>query len=190
MGTVVGLFSSVSQAQSAVHQLRDSGIGADNIGLAMQHQDAAGNETTTTTATENEGHTGSGIVSGAVGGGILGGAAGIVVGLLGLTVPGVGPILAAGPLGVALSTGLVGAGIGAAAGGLVGALTNAGVPEEEATMYQTAVQRGGVLVTATVASGQEDNTQKILNDNGARNVHEEATRLNDPNYRYDTGSQS
>jgi hypothetical protein len=67
---------------------------------------------------------------------------GLVAGLAALAIPGVGPIIAAGPI----FTALTGAGIGAAAGGLIGALANTGMPEEDARIYAEEVRRGGVLV--------------------------------------------
>jgi hypothetical protein len=176
MATVVGLFDSTSQAQAAVEQLRSSGIAASDIGVAMR---SGADATTTDVVTTDTGAAG-GAVTGAVGGGVLGGLAGLLVGIGALAIPGVGPIVAAGPL----ATTLVGAGIGAATGGLLGALVDAGVPEEEAAMYQTGVERGGVLVTARVPDGQEANAQQILNGAGARDIRNESTRYSDPNYRY------
>jgi len=71
----------------------------------------------------------------------------------------VGPILAAGPL----VTALAGAGIGAAAGGLIGALTEAGIPEEEARLYEEGVRRGGALVTVISPDDRVDLAADILN---------------------------
>jgi hypothetical protein len=86
--------------------------------------------------------TGKGAAVGAATGGVLGGAAGLAVALMGLTIPGIGPLVAAGPLAAALA----GAGLGAVAGGLLGGLTSVGVPEHEAHVYAEAVRRGGALV--------------------------------------------
>ena len=62
-------------------------------------------------------------------GAAIGGVGGLLLSAAGaLTIPVIGPILAAGPIAAALT----GAGIGAAAGGLIGALTESGVPEEDA----------------------------------------------------------
>jgi hypothetical protein len=177
MATVVGLFDSTSQAQAAVEQLRASGIAASDIGVAMRSAaGTAGTEVITDTGAAG------GAVTGAVGGGVLGGLAGLLVGIGALAIPGVGPIVAAGPL----ATTLVGAGIGAATGGLLGALVDAGVPEEEARLYQTGVERGGVLVTARVPDGQEMKAQNILNSAGAHDIRNEASMYSNPNYRYGT----
>jgi len=111
--------------------------------------------------------------TGAVGGGILGGLAGLLVGLGALTIPGIGPVLAAGPLAAALGTTLAGAGIGAAAGGLVGALVGIGVPEEEAEYYAEGVRRGGVLVSVHASDATADDATSALRSSGALDVETE-----------------
>jgi hypothetical protein len=111
-----------------------------------------------------------------------------LIGIGAITVPGIGPVLAAGPLGTALATTLVGAGIGAATGGIIGALVDAGVPEEEARLYQTGVERGGVLVTARVPAGQERAALDVLNANGARDVNNDASNFNNPDWKYGTNA--
>jgi uncharacterized membrane protein len=134
---VVGLFETREAAERAVRELDRRGLDQATVSLAMRQRDGPATvaAATGTQATEAAG-------TGAAGGGILGGLAGLLVGLGALTVPGVGPVLAAGPLSAALGTALAGAGIGAAAGGLVGALVGVGVPEEEAAYYEEGVRRG------------------------------------------------
>ena len=177
MATVVGLFETTAQAQAAVEQLRSSGIAPGDISVAMQSGQAGAAETVTTTDTTGGG---GGVVTGAVGGGVLGGLAGLLVGIGAIAIPGIGPLAVGGPL----ATTLIGAGVGAAAGGLVGALVDVGVPEEEARLYETGVRRGGVLVTARVPNGQEQAALNILNNNGARDIRNDASTLyNDTNYR-------
>ncbi len=90
-----------------------------------------------------DGETTDAALTGAAAGGALGGLAGILVGIGALAIPGVGPIIAAGPL----AAGLTGAAIGAAGGGLIGALAGLGLDEDEARIYKDEVDRGGVLVT-------------------------------------------
>ena len=80
-------------------------------------------------------------------GGALGGGAGLLASLGILTIPGLGPVLAAGWL----ATVAVGAVAGAAAGGIVGALIDAGLSKEHADVYSEAVRRGCTLVSARVA---------------------------------------
>jgi hypothetical protein len=85
-----------------------------------------------------------------------------------LAIPGIGPILAVGPL----AAGIMGAGLGAAAGGIAGALKSHGVPEAEAAKYSSAVQRGGVLVSVHAHDTEVDQAADILEESGAINVEE------------------
>jgi len=188
MATVVGLFDNVTQAQNAVQQLRSAGVGVNDIGIAMRSTDTTPTGTTVADVATSDTGVG-GAATGAMTGGALGGLAGLLIGIGAITIPGIGPVVAAGPLGTALATTLVGAGIGAATGGIIGALVDAGVPEEDARLYQTGVERGGVLVTARVPATEEQATLDILNANGARNVNDDATNYNDPNWKYGTNGK-
>jgi Sec-independent protein translocase protein TatA len=81
-------------------------------------------------------------------------------------VPVIGPILAAGPIAAALT----GAGIGAAAGGLIGALTESGIPENEAKYYAEGVRRGDVLVTVKTDEARADRVCDVLDRHDAVDV--------------------
>ncbi len=180
MATVAGLFETRDEAEKAIQGLRQSGIEASNIGIAMQDKqemrdmaEATGAEPGTATAT------------GAVAGGVLGGATGLILSLVGaVTIPVIGPILAAGPLAAALT----GAGLGAATGGLIGALTEAGISEDEARVYHTGVQRGGVLVTTNVPAEQESMARSLMTQYGSLDTDvARDTFETDPDYRLGTG---
>ncbi|KPV48230.1 hypothetical protein SE17_39190, partial [Kouleothrix aurantiaca] len=140
--TIVGLFDTSTEAQNVVQQLVDGGFSRDSISVLANNRDGYTPSDTTATA--------EGAGAGAVGGGVLGGVLGLLVGVGALAIPGIGPVLAAGPLAAALGAAgastLVGAGIGAAAGGIIGALVGAGIPEEDAGFYAEGVRRGGTLV--------------------------------------------
>src|SRR3954468_20206978 len=73
-----------------------------------------------------------------VAGGVLGWLAGIGT----LAIPGIGPLLAAGPIVAALA----GAGAVGGFGGLVGALGGLGLPGSEAKRYEAEVKAGRILV--------------------------------------------
>jgi hypothetical protein len=121
--------------------------------------------------------TGDATAAGAGMGAVLGGLAGMLVGLGALIIPGIGPVLAAGPLATVLS-GIIGAGVGAVgggiAGGLIGALVDMGVPEDQAQYYAEGVRRGGVLVTARVPDDQESQVRNVLNRHNAVDVERRA----------------
>lgn len=97
--------------------------------------------------------------------------AGIGAALTGLVVPGIGPLLIAGPL--------LGASAGATAGGAVGVLVGLGIPEDEAKLYEERLKKGGVLVSVHTESGAKTNhARTILKNTGATDVAatQEATR--------------
>jgi hypothetical protein len=93
----------------------------------------------------------------------IGGIVGIAAGMIASALPGVGPLIAAGPI-----AGAVGMGIGATAGGIIGFLRDHGVSEEEAQFFAEGVKRGGSLVTVHgVPEGRADEARKILTLHGA-----------------------
>jgi hypothetical protein len=92
----------------------------------------------------------------------VGGLAGVLIGLGALVIPGIGPVIAAGPLATVLA-GLAGAGAGAVAGGVLGALVDLGIPEETAGYYAEGVRRGGTLVSVRVEDQYTDKALDILN---------------------------
>ena len=104
--------------------------------------------------------------TGAVTGGVLGGAVGLVAGLAGLAIPGVGPLVAAGPILAALT----GAGVGAVAGGLIGGLRAVGVPHEEAEYYAESVRRGAALVTVRTDDAGAAHVADVLRRCGAVDI--------------------
>jgi len=174
MATVIGLFNTMDDAQRAVHALIDSGFRREGISLVARdergqpvRQNAVGD---TESAAEGAG-------AGAVGGTVVGGAIGLLIGAGLLTIPGIGPVLAAGPLAAAIGTataaagaGALGAGLGAATGGLVGGLIGAGVPEDEANYYNQSVQRGNVLVSATIDNSSAASARDLMHRHGAVDI--------------------
>ena len=68
---------------------------------------------------------------------------GWLTGIGALAIPGLGPLIAAGPIVAAL------AGVGAvgAVGGMIGALAGMGLPEYEAKRFEGRIKQGGVLMS-------------------------------------------
>jgi hypothetical protein len=112
----------------------------------------------------------SGAATGAVTGGIIGGVAGLALAFTSLTVPVLGPIIAAGPI---VST-LTGVGVGAVAGGLIGGLTDLGVTPEHAEYYAESVRRGGALVTVRADDARADEVTGIMQRHGAIDINKRA----------------
>jgi uncharacterized protein (TIGR02271 family) len=167
--TVIGLFDNVGEAQNVVQDLVASGIERGDIGFMA-------NEKQTTPGRANlereGGDVASGALAGAGTGAAIGGVAGLALALAPLAIPGIGPIVAAGPIAAALT----GAGLGAVTGGLIGGLTRLGVPDEDAHYYAEGVRRGGILVT--VAADDEREAQRaaeIFRRHGALDIDQRAS---------------
>jgi uncharacterized membrane protein len=159
--TIVALYDDMDTAHKVVRDLRDAGISNNHISLVAQ--DASGDyskHATTKDDTSDGASTGAGV------GAVVGGIGGLLVGLGALTIPGIGPVLAAGPLATAV-TALLGAGAGAVAGsvagGLLGALIDMGIPEEHAGYYAEGVRRGGALVTVDADDQTLEQARGIMN---------------------------
>lgn len=165
--TIVGLFDTFPHAQNVVEQLINAGIDRSNVSVVSRNRTGMSDASTESSAAEAAG-------AGAIGGTVLGGTLGLLVGIGALAIPGIGPVIAAGPLAAALGSTALGAGIGAAAGGLIGALVGAGVPEEDANMYAEGVRRGGTLVTVNAEDTMADRAYSIMQQNGASDIDTQA----------------
>jgi len=81
-----------------------------------------------------------------------------------IIIPGIGPLIAAGPL-VAMLTGGIAGGV---IGGLVGGLTSGGIPEESAQLYHDHVTQGDTLVTILSSEEKAPHLEEILRQHGGQ----------------------
>lgn len=108
-----------------------------------------------------------GATAGTIAGGVIGGALGLLAGIGTLAIPGLGVLIAAGPILGALS----GSAVGGTVGLLVGALVGLGIPEYEAKKFEDAVKKGLVLICVhTANSKQVEQAKKILEQEKARDI--------------------
>ncbi|WP_172200168.1 general stress protein [Saccharibacillus qingshengii] len=159
---IVGVFENEREASQAIQNLQRQGFTSEEISVVAKDRDdlRAIDEQTGTKAPE-------GLAAGAATGGVLGGVTGLLAGVGALAIPGIGPILAAGPLAAALA----GLAVGAGAGGLVGGLVGLGIPENEAEEYQEHLNRGHILVLV-----DEDNRSRTVYDSFRENRSVNADR--------------
>ncbi|WP_340023309.1 general stress protein [Paenibacillus sp. FSL K6-1096] len=146
---IIGVFDTEQEATRAIESLQAQGIKSDEISVITRDRDEQKSisEDTGTMAPE-------GVATGAATGGVVGGVAGLLAGIGALAIPGIGPILAAGPIAATLT----GAAVGVGAGGLVGGLIGLGIPEDEAREYEGYIDSGKILV--------------LVDDNGrGRDIH-------------------
>jgi len=87
----------------------------------------------------------------------MGGFFGLLMGAAFLWVPGIGPLMVAGPFAAALLGGVEGAIAGAAGGGLLGALIGWGVSKQHILKYEEHLKSGDYLV---IAHGSQEEVEK------------------------------
>ncbi len=176
--TIVGLFDTYAEAQDAVRRLVDRGVSRDDISV-VANQASTGYTGAEDFSAGHGSEAADAAGRDATKGTVAGGLVGLLVGMGFLAVPGVGPLLAAGPILSALT----GAGIGAAAGGLIGALTHAGVPKDRAQYYAEGVRRGGTVVTVTTHSEAEAGiADAVLNGPGVVDIDQRADYYREGGY--------
>jgi uncharacterized protein (TIGR02271 family) len=167
--TVVGVFNDRDTAQTAIEQLKNAGFRSEDIGILMQNKEGA-QDLAAQTGTK----AGKDAGKGAVAGGLLGGLGGLLVGIGALAIPGIGPVVAAGPLaaglGAVLGTTAAGAAIGAGVGAIAGALVGMGVPEDEARLYEDRFNQGNILVTVKAGANRYNEAERILRNAGAEQI--------------------
>jgi hypothetical protein len=166
--TVVALYDTLQDAQQAVQDLVDHGFPRENIGLVAS--DASGEYARYLTPGQAEVTAGQGAGFGAV----VGALTGVIVSLGTLAIPGIGPVIAAGPLVAGLTGAGVGAVAGAVTGGIVAGLVKGGVPEEEANMYAEGIRRGGTLVSVFVTDMTYGDARHVLDAHHPVDIHERA----------------
>jgi Heat induced stress protein YflT domain len=157
-----GIFRSRAAAEQSVDALLAAGFRNDDVSVLAPDQ-----AVTRELATEKNTKAPEGAATGAATGGAIGGTLGLLAGIGALAIPGIGPLIAAGPIVGALA----GAGAGAAAGGLVGALVGMGIPEYEAKRYEGRVKEGGILVSVHCDdSDWVSRAKDVLERNGAEDI--------------------
>ncbi|MGE7718490.1 general stress protein [Priestia megaterium] len=148
---VVGIYKSEQEAIAAVEDLKNQGYATREISIIGQDRKEV-DRVTEETDTEVV----DGIATGALTGGALGGLTGLLAGAGALAIPGIGPIVAAGPI-VAVLTGVV---TGAGVGGLTGALVEIGLSKDEAEYYGNSVKEGNILVLVDEKEQFSKNTEQ------------------------------
>jgi uncharacterized protein (TIGR02271 family) len=178
--TISRLYNDYSTAAKVVAELKAAGLregeisiianNAENWYSADQKRDAKA-----TSGRVDRDHDGTddraeGAATGAGVGAGVGSAVGLLAGLGLIAIPGIGPVVAAGWL----ASTLAGTAAGAATGGIIGALSQAGVNDEDAHIYAEGVRRGGTLVVARVPDADRSRFEAIL-DRSAVDIRQRGT---------------
>lgn len=158
---VCGIYTSRESLERSVDMLVRSGFKSSNVSVLLA--DNPHRRVITEKATKGP----EGAAMGAGSGAVLGGTLGLLAGIGALAIPGVGPLIAVGPIMAALA----GVGIGGAVGGVAGALVGMGIPEYEARRYEGRLQRGGILLSLHCdSSGEIAGAKEIMKRTGAQDI--------------------
>jgi hypothetical protein len=143
---VFAIYSTRAGAEHGAEMLLSSGFSSSDISVLFP-ENLGSKEIGTEKSTKAPEGTAVGAGSGAV----IGGTLGLLASIGALAIPGIGPLIAAGPIVAALA----GMGVGGAVGGFTGALIGMGIPEFEAKRYEGRLQRGGILLSVHCETSEE-----------------------------------
>jgi hypothetical protein len=160
--SVFGIYTTQHDVESAVGLLRSRGFRATDVSVLWPQN----------IGTKDLGHrmatkAPEGAAAGAGSGAVVGGALGWLIGIGAIAVPGVGPLMAAGPIVAALA----GAGAAGAVGGVTGALVGYGIPEYEAKRYEGRIRKGGILLSVHADDAEwVKRAREVLVETGATDI--------------------
>ncbi len=160
--SVFGMYPDRISVEEAVEALRAAGFRGTDISVLFQD-----NQGTKDFAHEKNTKAPEGATTGGIVGGISGGVLGWLTGIGALASPGLGPLIAAGPIVAAL------AGVGAmgAVGGIIGGLAGMGVPEYEAIRFEGRIKQGGVLMSVHCDDAHwVKRAKEVMRNTGAEGV--------------------
>ncbi|MFB2937853.1 hypothetical protein ACE1B6_21605 [Aerosakkonemataceae cyanobacterium BLCC-F154] len=158
-----GVLANRETAEIALTELKKSGFPMEKISIIakdLETGDRVGGAKATHSVGEQNVNSPTAVVSDLATGSTWGT---LLVGLSGLALPGIGPILAAGSLGVALLTTLGGVAIGTVANAnLVTSLVDLGIPEEQARVYSDRLLAGNYFLIVDGTEAEINQAQGIL----------------------------
>jgi hypothetical protein len=160
--SVFGIYPTITSADHATDSLVRAGFLSSDISALLPD-----NLGTKQIGTEKATKAPEGAAAGAGSGAVLGGTLGLLAGIGALAIPGVGPLIAAGPIMAALA----GIGVGGAVGGFTGALIGLGIPEYEAKRYEGRIQKGAILLSVHCDTSDEiKRAKEVMKNTGAEDI--------------------
>jgi len=162
--TICRLYDSYSDANRVVLMLEAAGLPASETSVISNNSDtwysAPKNAGVVPVRKDGTGSEADSKGEGAIIGAAIGATAATAASLITmLAIPGVGAVVGAGWLAALLGS----MAIGGVAGGLLGALTNAGISEEDAQVFVEGMRRGGTLVAARVPQAEAPRIETMMN---------------------------
>lgn len=160
--SVSGILTCQSDAEATVQALKDAGFSISDVSVLIGPRSDGD-----TPGPSDPTMVGESTAAGLIAGGTLGGILGLLAGMGSLAVPGLGTLIAAGPI---MGT-LTGLGAGGAVGGLAGSLIGLGIPEDQSEEYEGRIRKGDILLSVRVCDvAEEQKVRSILEDNSAEEI--------------------
>jgi hypothetical protein len=153
---IVGLFESAEKATTAAHELRTMGVPHERVSVVARSHDEEG-----IVARASGASPGSELEDSATAARI-GEIGAHLLSAIALVMPGIGPIVADGPLAASLAEAA-----GHAAGGIARTLEGAGLNEDEAEEWESKVRHGGLIVGAHISADKVTEARQVLTGAGA-----------------------
>src|SRR5688572_15873583 len=156
---VLALFGSAASAADAARRLRAFGVPRERVSIVARSHDEEGVVARVAGASPGSEIEDSGAAS------RLGELSAHVLAAIALVMPGIGPIVADGPLAAGL-----GEAAGHLAGGVAGTLERAGLPAVVAQQWEARIAGGDFLVGAHVQDSQMEAAQEAMREAGGEEV--------------------
>jgi hypothetical protein len=156
---VLALFNDAGAAASAARALREMGLARQRVSIVARTHDEEG-----AIATAGDASPGSEIEDSAPAS-RLGELSAHVLSAMALVMPGIGPIVADGPLAAGL-----GEAAGHLAGGIARTLGRAGLPEAEASRWEKRIDEGAFLLGAHTDDGSVAAIRESMQQHGAATI--------------------
>ncbi|MDZ4660391.1 MAG: general stress protein [Pseudomonadota bacterium] len=170
---VLGVYKTRTEVEEAVDALKADGFMTSDISVLLPDERGSQNFAHVKGTKAPEGS-----ATGAGAGVLIGGTLGLLAGIGALAIPGIGPLIAAGPIVATLA----GAGVGGTIGGVSGALIGLGMPEYEAKRYEGFVKNGGLLLSVhTDDSDEASRAKECLERTGAEDIASTGEAKSDSN---------
>jgi uncharacterized membrane protein len=164
MNSVVAVFDSHEQAENAIRELQEDGFDVKQLSIVGKDCQTEEHAVGYYTAGDRTAYWGN---MGAFWGG-----------LWGLMLPGIGPLLVAGPLVMGIAGSLEGTSLVGGLSALGAALFNIGIPKNSVVQYETEVRNGKLVLVVHGTANEVERAKDLLHGTqaNATTVHaEEAT---------------
>jgi hypothetical protein len=171
--TLIALFDRFESAEKAADGLIRAGIPKAEIALLAnntvgRHPAPITNPVLVEPEFEGKAEAATDLGLGVGAGAVVGGVFGALIKVSSLAIPGIGPVVAAGPWMTIFTS------LGAAVGGAVGAFMSQGISSEDAALYAEGLRRGATLLSAHVTERDVEGLSRILLTQGAVDIEKRA----------------